>query len=259
MTSSREVIEKFFKSAMLTGSGGLLWGNVAKSAQSAELVLRPPGALDENLFAKACIKCGQCVEACPYDTLKLATIDDEKGLGTPFFEPRNIPCYLCTNYPCIEVCPSDALNLEQIKTEESKPNIENARMGLAVVHRESCIAFSGIQCDACYRACPLMGKAIVLKKDKNTFTGKHANLTPLINSEYCTGCGICEQVCVTEKPAIFVLPVHIASGEIGDHYIQSWKENDEKRLNNIKTDRDNTDDDLNSAIDYLNNEEELFD
>ncbi|MFA6019322.1 MAG: 4Fe-4S binding protein, partial [Rhodospirillales bacterium] len=27
--------------------------------------LRPPGAIDENEFLAACIKCGQCVQVCP--------------------------------------------------------------------------------------------------------------------------------------------------------------------------------------------------
>jgi ferredoxin-type protein NapG len=39
-------------------------------------------------------------------------------------------------------------------------------MGVAVVDDSSCIAFWGIQCDACYRACPLLGEAIILNIQK---------------------------------------------------------------------------------------------
>jgi ferredoxin-type protein NapG len=259
MTSRREALKKLMNSALVAGGGGMLWGTIAKGANNAPLVLRPPGALKEDKFIQACIKCGKCVEACPYDTLKLATTDKDKGLGTPYFEPRDTPCYLCTNYPCTEACPSGALDLKALASKDSTLRIENARMGLAVVHKESCIAFSGIQCDACYRSCPLMGEAIVLKKERNKFTGMHANLTPVINSDVCTGCGICEQVCVVDKAAIFVLPTQLAIGKIGDHDIQSWKEGDEARINNRVMKEENTQQDIESAMDYLNTEDELFD
>ena len=258
MSSRRDAIRKIFNSAMIAGSGGLVWGTIANSAVKSPLVLRPPGALDGDMFVQACIKCGKCVVACPYDSLNLAKVGEEKCLGTPFFEPRNTPCYLCTNYPCITACPSGALLIENIKKESESANIENARMGLAVVHKESCIAFSGIQCDVCYRACPLMGKAIVLEKARNEFTQKHANLKPVVNSDYCTGCGICENVCVVEKAAIFVLPVDMVTGKTGDHYVNSWEKNDEKRIENSKTLQRSADEDVESAIDYLNSDKELF-
>ncbi len=258
MSSRRDALRKIFNSAMIAGSGGLVWGTVASSAAKSPLALRPPGALVDDKFVQACIKCGKCVVACPYDTLMLAEVTEDKCLGTPFFEPRKIPCYLCTNYPCIKACPSGALLIDNIQQESEPANIENARMGLAVVHKESCIAFSGIQCDVCYRACPLMGKAIVLVKEKNEFTGKHANLKPVVNSDYCTGCGICEKVCIVEKAAIFILPVDLVTGKTGDHYVNSWEKNDEKRIENRETLQRSTDEDVESAIEYLNSDNELF-
>ena len=259
MTTRRDALRKLLNSAMVAGSGGLVWGAVAKGAVSSPLALRPPGALNDKEFLKACIKCGKCLEACPYNSLKLAKVGELLGLGMPYFEPRETPCFLCTNYPCTEACPSGALQVDNLIKDNKAANIENSRMGLAVIHKESCIAFNGVQCDACYRACPLMGKAIVLEKEKNEFTGMHANLMPVINSNACTGCGICEQVCVVEKAAIFVLPIDITTGSLGNDYIQSWKENDEQRLQDKKINRRSTDEDVESAIDYLNTEEELFD
>lgn len=259
MSSRRDAVRKMLNSALIAGSGGLLWGTAARGAAGSPLALHPPGALGDDDFVQACIKCGQCVEACPYDTLKLATPGDDKCPGTPYFEPRNTPCYLCTNYPCIKACPSGALLSGNITREPEPANIENARMGLAVVHKESCIAFSGIQCDVCYRACPLMGKAIMLEKDRNEFTGKHANLKPVVSSEYCTGCGICENVCVVEKAAIFVLPVDKVTGKKGDHYINIKSKADEERIKNKDATKRKYDDDVKSAIDYLNSDDELFD
>ena len=45
--------------------------------------LRPPAALDEAQFLGACVRCGLCVEACPYDTLKLARLFEPVTTGTP--------------------------------------------------------------------------------------------------------------------------------------------------------------------------------
>ena len=34
--------------------------------------VRPPGALKEHEFLSSCIKCGQCVQVCPVNAIKLA-------------------------------------------------------------------------------------------------------------------------------------------------------------------------------------------
>lgn len=259
MTSRREVLQKLFKGAAVAGTGGLLWGVAANETTASDLVLRPPGAIAKDKFIKACIKCGQCAEACPYDTLKLATPGMGLSIGTPYYKPREIPCYMCTNIPCAEACPSGALDVKELMPDDKpEPDINTATMGLAVIHKESCIAFWGIQCDACYRACPLIDEAITLQKDKNIITGKHANLKPVINSDVCTGCGVCERACVTEKAAVKVFPRELAMGEVGNHYIKSWEAEDEKRIENINTE-EGKDKDVESAMDYLNQDEELFD
>lgn len=209
------------QSVGLATMGGLVWSAYLNEAKASPLVIRPPGALKESEFLKACIKCGQCVVACPYDTLKLATAGDHVAIGTPYFTPRDVPCYMCTDIPCVPVCPTGALD-EPSVSDENGLQINNARMGLAVVDMESCVAFWGIQCDACYRACPLMGKALYLVHQRNDRTGKHALLLPEVSSDYCTGCGLCERACITKKPAIFVRPYEVVQGEVGDHYIKGW-------------------------------------
>lgn len=255
--SRRKAFTNLTQGIASLGFGGLAWGAVLTSSGKNPLVLRPPGIQSETDFCKSCLKCGQCVEACPYDTLKLSTAADGNFNGTPYFEAREIPCYMCTDYPCINECPSKALTEEAISIKNT-PSINYAKIGLAVIHKESCIAFWGIQCDACYRACPLMGEAITLKLEKNETTQKHANLKPVINSEVCTGCGLCEHVCVVEKAAIKVFPEDVASGQVGDHYLRSWEAEDEKRLKN-RVDETGRNDDVESALDYLNNDDDLID
>ena len=255
MASRREVIRKLFQGAGFLGMGGLTWGAYVSEAKAVDIILRPPGAIEEADFMKACIKCGACVTACPYDTLKLATPGDNKPVGTPFFEPRDIACEMCPDIPCVPVCPSGALDVKKVSSfnEEKKEDvldINKAKMGVAIVDEKSCVAFWGIQCDLCYRACPIMDDAISLKYERNERTGKHAFLKPVVNNDVCTGCGLCERACVTERPAIKVLPVDIATGKVGDHYIKGWDENDEKRLENADEKQDAGTSD--KALEYLN-------
>jgi ferredoxin-type protein NapG len=238
--------------------GGLVWSAYIDEATASKLLLRPPGALREDDFLKTCIKCGMCVEACPYDTLVLATPGDNKPLGTPFFEPREIPCYMCPDIPCVPVCPSGALDIKSV-SKNDQLNIDMARMGLAVVDAKNCIAFWGIQCDACYRACPLLDKAIYLEYTKNERTGKHAFLKPIVDSDYCTGCGLCERACVTKKAAIFVLPREVALGEVGDHYVKGWEKADESRVESSTSQTTTTQISKERAIDSLNDMKGLLD
>ncbi len=95
-TSRKDAIKTIFRGAGYVALGGLVWGGYVDDNKKAEPLLRPPGAIDEDDFLKACIKCGLCVEACPYDTLKLAVPEDDKVNGTPYFIAREIPCYMCT-------------------------------------------------------------------------------------------------------------------------------------------------------------------
>ena len=183
----RKFILSMARIAGLFAFGGLVWSAYVDEATASRLLLRPPGAIKEKDFLKTCIKCGMCVEACPYDTLYLAKPGDNKPIGTPYFTARKVPCYMCDDIPCVPVCPSGALDINSVSTD-GKLNIDKARMGVAIIDQKNCIAFWGIQCDACYRACPILDKAIYLKYDKNERTGKHAFLKPVVDSDYCTGC-----------------------------------------------------------------------
>ena len=69
--------------------------------------LRPPGAVTENIFLGTCIRCGRCVEVCPYHCI--IPLDSRHGVhaGTPLIFAETIPCYLCMK--CVEVCPTGTL------------------------------------------------------------------------------------------------------------------------------------------------------
>ncbi len=241
----------------LSAMGALVWSAYIDEIKASPLVLRPPGALDEDEFIKSCIKCGLCVEACPYDTLFLAAPGDNKPIGTPFFTPRDVPCYMCEDIPCVPVCPTGSLVEDYVKTD-GEFDIKKIDIGKAVVDTSSCIAYWGIQCDACYRACPLLDEAIKLEYSSNERTGKHAFLKPIVDMEVCTGCGLCERACITDKPAIYVLPNEIALGKAGSHYIKGWDKDDEKRLKGAKNEVKTTDLSSKSVLDSLNDDGDLY-
>ena len=201
----------------LACTGAFAWSHALDDAQGAAFSLRPPGARDEPDFLAACIKCGQCVESCPFDTLSLARAGDPSAIGVPRFDARKEPCHMCEDVPCIASCPTDAL--------EKDVAIEDAQMGLAVLaDQETCLAFQGLRCEVCYRTCPMLGKAITLDFRPQQRTGKHAFFLPVVNSDHCTGCGMCEHSCILEQPAIRVLPRELAKGKLGDHYRFGWEE-----------------------------------
>ncbi len=179
---------------------------------------RPPGALQENEFISRCIKCGQCIQSCPYDSIIMAEPGSGVAPGTPYIISRKIPCYMCQDIPCVAACPSGAL-------DKKLTDITESRMGLAIVtDRENCIALQGFRCEVCFNVCPVMGKALTLEYWVNERTGKHAIFEPVVHSDACTGCGKCEHACILDKPAIRVLDLETVKGELGKHYRIGWEE-----------------------------------
>lgn len=153
--------------------------------------LRPPGAVAEELFPAKCIRCGRCVEVCPYRSIIMLDIRSGVHAGTPLIEAEKVPCYLCMK--CVEVCPTGSL--QEIEQQDT-------RMGLAVVNNFYCTAWTGtIMCRTCYDKCPYPEKAIRLDQ-----------LRPVVEQAECTGCGLCTYGCpVTAKDgkkAINVEPIY---------------------------------------------------
>jgi ferredoxin-type protein NapG len=214
---------QFFAETVAAAAGALVLaaslGFYQRSARALPAyAVRPPGALPEERFLGACLRCGQCVRSCPYDVLRLARLGDEIPTGTPYFIARENPCRMCEDIPCMKACPSGALS-------KSLPTIYESRMGLAVLlDHENCLNHLGLRCDVCYRVCPLIDEAITLDLLVNRRSGVHTLFIPVVHSKRCTGCGMCEHSCVLENAAIKVLPIEQARGELGKHYRLGWEE-----------------------------------
>ncbi|GHT90869.1 ferredoxin-type protein NapG [Betaproteobacteria bacterium] len=127
--------------------------------------LRPPGALNEADFLAACIKCGQCLQVCPVNAIRLGDIDEGFGIGVPYINARAQACdFSCDAIQCILACPTGALTYDKpdflpvrsgapltappvlkakIDDPENTLNLQE-RMGVARLARpEACLAVQG--------------------------------------------------------------------------------------------------------------------
>ncbi len=137
---------KFLKTSTLVVTGAAIaYGAVSVPLlRSDRLRLRPPGALDENLFLASCIKCGQCLQVCPPQVIELDDISQGFGIGSPYIIPREGACILCSGLPCVLACPTGALNHDLSLGKD-------AEMGLAVItNPDTCLSVLGVN-DLVYR------------------------------------------------------------------------------------------------------------
>jgi ferredoxin-type protein NapG len=165
--------------------------------------IRPPGALREAEFLDACVRCGLCVQACPYATLHLADLRAPVPAGTPFFVARQTACEMCETIPCAAACPTGALR-------PSLTGIGDAAMGLAELSAASrCLSTTGAAyCDSCFQACPVKGQALRMQPGR---TARGGNFTPLVDAAHCTGCGCCEAACVLQGDAAITVRANHAT------------------------------------------------
>ena len=186
--------------------------------------LRPPGALkkldDEQKFLAACIKCGQCVQVCPVNAIKLSDIDEGVGIGVPYIDAREQACdFSCDGLQCVLACPTGALTHELDYPAD-------ARMGFArLANPASCLAvqgkgfkgvargkdFTGILryaeidrwnpvkvadhpydlelCDLCVRQCPIEQRIVeCVDKEKQRAEAKAAGKLERVAQEFGNEC-----------------------------------------------------------------------
>ena len=216
-----ETRKEFFRRAVFSVIGALTGYSVykllKKRARAKNYTIRPPGASsnDEEFLSK-CIRCAKCDIACPYKVIITADAGGRADIGTPYLNLRTGHCRLCADFPCIKACPTGALSDEKVK----KP--KDVTMGTAVItNREACLALRGLRCEVCYRVCPFLDEAIIIKESLNPFTKKHTIYEPIVHKEKCVGCGRCEEACVVDEAVIEVLP--LMRGDISRHYIEEYE------------------------------------
>jgi MauM/NapG family ferredoxin protein len=170
-----------------------------------EKLIRPPGALPEPQFLETCVKCGECMKACPTNGLQPAMTEaGPEGLWTPVLVPKIGYCeYYCSL--CSQVCPTGAIK------ELTVPEKTVVRIGTAWINKNRCIPyFLGRPCIVCEEHCPTSPKAIkfVMVETKLPDGTVATQKAPVIDLKLCIGCGICENKCpVMDDPAIYVTSV----------------------------------------------------
>ena len=159
-------------------------------------LIRPPGSLPEAAFLSRCVRCGECMSACPTNTLQPIWFDAGfMGLFSPALTPRRGYCSPeCTL--CSHVCPTDA-----IRALSKKERIW-AKTGTAVIYPTRCLAWEQQKsCMVCDEVCPY--KAVIFQKEPGNPVP-----VPRVDENKCAGCGYCEHYCpVRNEAAIVVTPM----------------------------------------------------
>ena len=190
------------------GTGAILLPllrSAATAQQAKESLLRPPGALEEKAFLSRCIRCGDCISACPTNALQPAFWEGgAEALWTPVLAPRIGACLPnCTL--CSKACPTAAIAPITPKRkgwgQQPKPE-KPIRLGTAFLDTGSCLPWAtATACSFCETACPVTPKAIYLEKATALRSEGQAVevLRPHVDPNYCVGCGACEYACRQQK------------------------------------------------------------
>jgi len=159
-------------------------------------LIRPPGALPEQEFLRRCARCGECMRACPTNTLQpdwyRAGLE---GLWASRMNLRHAACDQNCNV-CGLVCPTGSIRPLSL-TER-----RHARVGIAVITRDKCLPWAQDErCLVCEEKCPY--QAIVFKQDD-----QHRFDLPVVKPERCNGCGRCEDKCPVKGDSAIVVTPH---------------------------------------------------
>jgi ferredoxin len=175
---------------------------------SSKVLIRPPMSREEPDFLNSCIRCGECVKACPTGTLKPVGLEHGfRALWTPAMNPIEAPCKEGCN-ACSTACPTDAILKYPIEHKY------DFKAGTVVFNSSSCISYTEDKvCSECVRVCPT--NAIEWSKgwEPSPDSPHHASGVPMVGSEKvaptgqtptrptkikfdaCVGCGACENAC----------------------------------------------------------------
>jgi len=159
-----------------------------KNTSGSIPIIMPPGARNVDNFFANCVGCLACVAACPAKIIRAADSPH------PRLDYTNNYCqYNCTE--CSDVCPSGALvSLRNLK--------QRTRIGLSALDRTKCVVITrGEACGACAEVCAPRALRMEPLNPGSPLTA------PVLDSEYCIGCGGCFHVCPAEPRAFEVTGV----------------------------------------------------
>lgn len=190
--------------AVLSISAAVAVGAPALQASAGEpkaskKLIRPPMSKEEHDFLSSCIRCGECMKACPTGILKPAGLDHGlRALWSPVMVATEGFCKKGCN-ACSQACPTDAIMKYPVEKKYTY------KAGTAVFDSSRCISYTENKfCSECVRACPT--DAIQYNKGYEPADNTHASDHPApdgqlptrpfhVNFDRCVGCGACEFSC----------------------------------------------------------------
>jgi polyferredoxin len=185
--SRRQALATF---GLTIGGLAVLAADARHNHPSAHLI-RPPGTNNHDILSH-CLRCSECVKACPTHGLQPALTEGSlAGLWTPILIPRLGYCdYSCNT--CGQICPVQAI--PPLSLNDKRTQV----IGKAYIDQNRCIAWSDhLDCIVCQEMCPLPEKAITLQVGHwELADGEMIDIQlPQVNRQACIGCGICEYKC----------------------------------------------------------------
>jgi len=170
-------------------AGGIA-GFCARMFSGKSYPIRPPGIVPEEKFTALCMRCGNCMRACPK---KIIFPDVGQsgvaGLLTPVLKINPDYCAEWCN-ECTKVCPTGAIKRHSLEEKNC------IAIGVARIEKENCLSWSKSQmCMVCDEFCPFHA----IKTIKGGLVP-----CPEVLPDICRGCGVCQVNCPAEKRAIIV-------------------------------------------------------
>ena len=163
--------------------------------------MRPPGSVPEDVFRSKCIRCGECLKACPVNILQPIGMElGIDGLWTPVVKIDSAACQpFCNN--CGQACPTGAIRALHIDEKRA------ARMAQSEVDKSTCLAHCKKQeCGLCVEECKAAGYnaleyiRVGIEYDNWGIPIEDSGfLAPVVIEEKCVGCGLCQVKCHSEN------------------------------------------------------------
>lgn len=172
----------------IAGGTGLVAGlMIPRWLQSAPSgYFRPPASLSPELFNTLCVRCGNCIKACPTKIIVHHTGPNNlTAWMTPEVSFQNNGYCLEDCNLCGTVCPSGAITQFNVKAKKELV------MGGVEIGLEKCLLTQLTECDRCKAICSY--KAIKIVPGDSPMTMK-----PEVDVQKCVGCGACAAVCPPE-------------------------------------------------------------